>query len=87
MAADLVVKYSRLVSPSGILDVGVAVKDGVIVDMKRRVRISDDTQITVCGWTPYDNMTVQGWPTASVIRGNVVMEDDRCCQRRGRVGS
>ena len=29
MAVDLVVKGSRLVSPSGVLDAGVAVKDGV----------------------------------------------------------
>ena len=35
MAADLVVKNSRLVSPSGILDAGVAVKDGVVVAVAR----------------------------------------------------
>jgi len=57
--------------------------DMVIVDMKRRVKLSDDTQITACGWTPYDGMTVQGWPTTSILRGNVVMEDDQVLSKKG----
>jgi len=57
--------------------------DMVIVDMKRRVKLSNDTQITACGWTPYDGMTVQGWPTTSILRGNVVMEDDQVLSKKG----
>ena len=26
-----------------------------------------------CGWTPYDGVTVTGWPVGTVVRGNVVM--------------
>ena len=57
--------------------------DMVIVDMKRRVKLSNDTQITACGWTPYDGMTVQGWPTTSILRGNVVMENDQVLSKKG----
>jgi len=39
LAADLVVKNSRLVSPSGILDAGVAVKDGVVVAVARDLHL------------------------------------------------
>ena len=39
MAADLVVKNSKLVSPSGILDAGVVVKDGVVVAVARDVHL------------------------------------------------
>jgi len=60
--------------------------DMVIVDMKRRVKLSDDTLITACGWTPYDGMTVQGWPTVSILRGNVVMEDDQVLSKKGSGG-
>ena len=66
----------------GALKVGCDA-DMVIVDMKRKVKLSDDTQITACGWTPYDGMTVQGWPTVSILRGNVVMEDDQVLSKKG----
>ena len=29
-----------------------------------------------CGWTPFDGMSVRGWPVATVVRGRVVMRDD-----------
>ena len=66
----------------GALKVGCDA-DMVIVDMKRKVKLGDDTQITACGWTPYDGMTVQGWPTVSILRGNVVMEDDQVLSKKG----
>ena len=30
-----------------------------------------------CGWTPFDGMTVTGWPSATIIRGRIVMRDDQ----------
>ena len=50
--------------------------DMVIVDMDMEKKISNDDQITACSWTPYDGMKVKGWPTMSIIRGEVVMEND-----------
>lgn len=50
--------------------------DFVIVDMNKEVKISNDDQITACGWTPYDGVLVKGWPQMSIIRGNIVIEDD-----------
>lgn len=32
---------------------------------------------TRSGWTPYDGMGITGWPMATIIRGRVVMRDDR----------
>jgi dihydroorotase len=28
-----------------------------------------------CGWTPFDGMTVTGWPVVTVVGGRVVMRD------------
>ncbi|MCJ7732568.1 amidohydrolase family protein [Candidatus Bathyarchaeota archaeon] len=50
--------------------------DMVIVDMGKEKKISNEDQITACGWTPYNGMKVKGWPTMSIIRGEVVMEND-----------
>jgi len=49
--------------------------DMVICDMKKETKIRNDDQITACGWTPYDGMTVKGAPVMSIIRGEVAMEE------------
>ncbi len=66
----------------GVLQVG-ADADMVFVDMDREVTITNDDQITACGWTPYDGMKVKGWMTRSIIRGEVVMEDDQVLSVEG----
>jgi dihydroorotase len=47
--------------------------DLTIVDLKRCETIRDAGIASRCGWTPYDGMTVTGWPVGTVIRGNRVM--------------
>ena len=50
--------------------------DFTIVDLKKQVTISNDMIASKCKWTPYDGMSVTGWPTHTIIRGNTVMEND-----------
>ncbi|MFC1802783.1 dihydroorotase family protein [Thermoproteota archaeon] len=57
--------------------------DMVFVDMKKKVEITNDDQITACRWTPYDGMKVKGWPTMSIIRGRVNMKDDQVISKKG----
>ncbi|MFW6109108.1 MAG: dihydroorotase [archaeon] len=57
--------------------------DMVIVDMDKEREISNEDQITACGWSPYDGMKVKGWPTMSIIRGKVVMKDDEVISKKG----
>ena len=49
--------------------------DFTLVDMKARRTISNDWIATPCGWTPFDGMTVTGWPVATILRGVPVMRD------------
>ncbi len=49
--------------------------DFTIVDMKRRETITNGWIASKCGWTPYDGVSVQGWPVGTIIRGNQVMWD------------
>lgn len=49
--------------------------DFTIVDMKAKKEITNKQQKSKAGWTPYDGMKVMGWPTATIIRGHVVMQD------------
>lgn len=50
--------------------------DVTLVDMKRRRRIENDWIVSPCGWTPFDDTEVTGWPAATIIRGRFVMQDD-----------
>jgi dihydroorotase len=49
--------------------------DFTIVDMKRRETISDAKVGSRAAWTPYDGVTVTGWPVGTIVRGQRVMWD------------
>jgi dihydroorotase len=47
--------------------------DLTVVDLNRRETITDGWIASRCGWTPYDGMTVTGWPVGTVVRGRRAM--------------
>ena len=47
--------------------------DLTVVDLKRRETITDRWIASRAGWTPYDGMTVTGWPVGTFVRGRRVM--------------
>jgi dihydroorotase len=47
--------------------------DFTIVDLKRRETITKEWSASKCGWTPYDGVTVTGWPVGTFVRGLKVM--------------
>ncbi len=49
--------------------------DFSIVDLKARRAIRAADGATKCGWTPFEGMTVKGWPKGTIIRGRRVMWD------------
>ena len=58
--------------------------DFTIVDLKKKMVITNAQQQTRCGWTPYDGMKVTGWPILTIIHGQVVMCEDELIQTAGR---
>ena len=50
--------------------------DFTIVDMNKEMIITNDQQRSKSKWTPYDGMKVKGWPTHTIVRGNIVMQDN-----------
>ncbi|HEY8270057.1 MAG TPA: dihydroorotase [Pseudobdellovibrionaceae bacterium] len=50
--------------------------DFTVVDMKKIMTIENKMMASRSGWTPYDGMKVQGWPTHTILMGEVVMEND-----------
>ena len=49
--------------------------DITIVDMKRRETITDKWIASRAGWTPFNGVSVTGWPVGTFVRGNKVMWD------------
>jgi dihydroorotase len=47
--------------------------DVTVVDLKRRETIRDSWSVSRAGWTPYDGLTVTGWPVGALVRGRKVM--------------
>jgi dihydroorotase len=50
--------------------------DLTVVDLKATREITNEWIASKAGWTPYDGMTVTGWPRATIIAGRCVMRDD-----------
>jgi dihydropyrimidinase/dihydroorotase len=48
--------------------------DLIVVDLKRRARITKELLHTVTPWSVYEGWDVTGWPVMTVVRGNIVME-------------
>jgi len=51
--------------------------DLTIVDMDREQTIKNETMATKCGWTPFHDMTIKGFPVATIINGKTVMSDGK----------
>ncbi|MBI2236830.1 MAG: dihydroorotase [Magnetospirillum sp.] len=49
--------------------------DFTVVDMKADRVITNAWIESRCGWTPFDGKRVTGWPTATIVRGRMVMRD------------
>jgi len=47
--------------------------DLTVVDLQRRETITNNWVKSRAGWTPYDGVTVTGWPVGTIVRGNKVM--------------
>ena len=60
--------------------------DLTIVDLARRETISNKWIESRCGWTPYDGVSVKGWPVGTIVRGHRVMwESELVAPSQGEV--
>ena len=47
--------------------------DLTIVDMNREQIIKDEMIVSKCGWTPFNNYKVKGFPVGTIVNGSLVM--------------
>jgi dihydroorotase len=46
-------------------------EDYVLVDMKKKATIDEQSLKTKCGWSPYAGRQIQGWPVYTILKGRV----------------
>ncbi len=50
--------------------------DFTLVDLGATHRIENRWIASRCGWSPFDGVTVKGWPRMTILRGAVAMRED-----------
>ncbi len=51
--------------------------DFTLIDLKKEKEITNKWIASKCGYTPFDGMKVTGWPVKTILKGQVVMQDDQ----------
>ena len=51
--------------------------DLTIIDMNKEQTINNKMMASKCGWTPFNNMVVKGFPVAAIINGKIVMSNGK----------
>ena len=51
--------------------------DLTIANMNKEVTIKDEMIASKCGWTPFNNRKVKGFPVGTIVNGNLVMSDGK----------
>jgi dihydroorotase len=51
--------------------------DLVLVDLHKTATIRNAEQVTKSGWSPWDGVTLTGWPVRTFVRGQTVFHDGR----------
>lgn len=49
--------------------------DLVLVDLQKSQVVRHQDQVTKCGWTPWDGVTLTGWPVRTWVLGQTVFQD------------
>ncbi len=55
--------------------------DFTIVDMKKEMTIKNEMIASKCGWTPFHNYKVKGFPVGTIVNGILVMSDGKILEK------
>lgn len=76
---------ANLVGLEGKGDIAIG-KDAdlVIFDPEKEITLSTETLHEQVDWTPYDGLSLQGWPAITISRGEIIVQGDKFLGEPGR---
>jgi dihydroorotase len=51
--------------------------DLTIINMKKETILKNDWIQSKCGWTPFNNYKIKGFPIATIVNGEIIMANNR----------
>jgi len=51
--------------------------DLTVIDLDKVQKVRNEDVMSKCGWTPYNGMTLKGWPVMTIVNGNVVFDNGK----------
>ncbi|MEA3343144.1 MAG: dihydroorotase family protein [archaeon] len=58
--------------------------DLIAVNMDLRKEVTRQDQVTKCGWSPYEGMSLKGWPIKTFVNGNLVYNFGKLYHNQGK---
>lgn len=59
--------------------------DFTVVDLNKVHTVTNAEMVNRSGWTPYAGESLKGWPVATILRGQVVMEQGEVKKQMGQI--
>jgi dihydropyrimidinase len=58
--------------------------DLVVFDPEKKITLSNETLHEQVDWTPYNGLSLIGWPAITISRGEIIVQDDKFLGEPGR---
>ena len=55
--------------------------DLTIINMKKETILKNDWIQSKCGWTPFNNYKIKGFPVATIVNGEIIMANNKILSR------
>lgn len=75
-------KIYGLYPRKGVIQVG-SDADLVVVNMKKEMKITDDSLVSRAGWSSFEGRTLKGNPVLTMVRGETVAKDGEILEKPG----
>ncbi len=58
--------------------------DLTAVDLQHSQKVRADNLLAKCGWSPFEGKTLKGWPSMTIVNGNIVFDNGNVFEIRGK---
>ena len=58
--------------------------DLTLIDLELKKKVDNNALETKCRWSPFDGKLLKGWPTATIVNGNIVFDGEEIHDIKGK---